>query len=108
MARISVFPIQTPNGRSEKSTRSTSAVMNSVPKRLGLLAELQHQLGAKDPVGETGEVLDVGGEHELPAGADALDHDRVQVRPGGVDGRREPGRAGSDDDDVADFSHWAI
>ena len=45
---------------------------------LGLLAELHHELGAEDAVGEAGEVLDVGGEHELAAGADALDHERVR------------------------------
>ena len=38
------------------------------PEALGLLAEVQHQFGAHDPVGEAGEVLDVGGEHELAAG----------------------------------------
>ena len=54
---------------------------------LGLLPELHHQLRAQDAVGEPGEVLDVGGEHELPAGADALDDDRLQV---GAARRRRP------------------
>ena len=45
-----------------------------------LLAELRHELGTEDPGRETREVLDVGGEHELAAGADALDDERVQVR----------------------------
>ena len=60
---------------------------------LGLLAELRHELGAEDPVGEAGVVLDVGGEHQLAAGADALDDERVQVGAGGVDrgGEARPG-----------------
>ena len=74
---------------------------------LGLLAELHHQLGAEDAVGEAGVVLDVGGEHELPAGADALDDDRVQVRAGGVDGRGQSGGAGADDDDARGLRAFA-
>ena len=65
----------------------------------GLLAELRHELGTEDSVDETGVVLDVGGEHELTAGADPLDHERVQVGAGGVDRRGESGGPGSDDDD---------
>ena len=60
---------------------------------LGLLAELRHELGAHDPVGEAGVVLDVGREHELAAGADALDDERVQVGARGVDRGGQPGRA---------------
>ena len=61
---------------------------------LGLLAELHHELGAHDPVGEAGVVLDVGGEHQLPAGADALDDDRARGWPGRRRRRRSarPGR----------------
>ena len=47
---------------------------------LGLLAELRHEVGAEDPVGEAGVVLDVGREHELPAGLQTLDDERLQVR----------------------------
>ena len=36
---------------------------------LRLLAELRHELGAEDAVGEARVVLDVGGEHQLAAGA---------------------------------------
>ena len=49
---------------------------------LGLLAELRHELGAEDAVGEAGVVLDVGREHELAAGADAFDDERMQVGAG--------------------------
>ena len=55
------------------------------------------------PVGKAGVVLDVGGEHELAAGADAFDHERVQVGARGVDRGGEAGRARSDDDDFAAF-----
>ena len=67
-----------------------------------------HQLGAHDPVGEAGVVLDVGGQHQLAAGLVAgrgrlaLEHQRRQVGPGGVDGGGEPGRAGADDDHSVD------
>ena len=72
---------------------------------LGLLAELDHQLGAEDAVGEARVVLDVGGEHELPARADALEHDRGEVGAAGVDGGGEAGRARTDDDDVVHLRH---
>ena len=54
-------------GAGERSTRSTRGDELGA-EALGLLAELHHQLGAHDPVGEAGEVLDVGGEHQLAAG----------------------------------------
>ena len=42
--------------------------LNLRSEALGLHAEVHHQLGAHDPLGEPREVLDVGGEHQLPAG----------------------------------------
>ena len=66
---------------------------------LGLLPEVHHELGAHDAVGEAGEVLDVGRQHQLAARLVAgrrrlaLDDQRAEVGPGGVDGRGEPGRA---------------
>src|SRR6185503_13340754 len=49
-------------------------------------------------------VLDVRREHELPARdqparIEPFDAKGRQVRPRGIDGRGEPGRAGTDDDD---------
>ncbi len=67
---------------------------------LGLLAELRHEVGADDAVGEARVVLDVGRQHQLPAGLDTFDDERLQVGPGGVDGGRESRRARPDDDDV--------
>ena len=72
----------------------------------GLLAAAHHQLGAHDALGEPGEVLDLGGEHQLAAGLIAgaarlaFDDQGRQVRSGGVDGGSETCRAGSDDDDL--------
>ena len=75
---------------------------------LGLLAEAGHELRAHDAFGEAGVVLDVGGEHQLAAGADAFDDHRLEVGARRVHRRGESGRAGSDDDDVAMFSaHFA-
>jgi hypothetical protein len=73
---------------------------------LCLGAELVHQLGAHDAVGEAGVVLDVGGVDERAAGGDGpLEHERVQVRARGVDGCRVPRGAGTDDDQVANVAH---
>ncbi len=60
---------------------------------LGLLAEQGHQLRALNAVGEAGVVLDLARDHELAAGRDAADDDRLQVGAGGVDRGGEPGRA---------------
>ena len=75
---------------------------------LGLLAELHHELGAEDAVGEAGKVLDVGGEHELAAGADALDHDRAEIGATGVDRGGEPGGPRSDDHRLMHFRHGDV
>ena len=74
---------------------------------LGLLAEVLHQLRPLHATGEPGEVLHLGGEHELAARLVAgarrltLEHERREVGAGGVDRRGQPGWAGPDDDDVA-------
>ena len=48
---------------------------------LGLLAQVVHQVGTHDPVGEAGEVLDVGGVHQRAAGGDrALEDQRLRGR----------------------------
>ena len=55
----------------------------------GLLAELRHEIGAHDAVGKAGIVLDVGREHQLSAGLEAFDDQRVEIRACGVDRGRE-------------------
>ena len=39
-------------------------------------------------------------QHQLTAGLDPFDDQRLQVRAGGVQRGRQAGRAGPDDDDV--------
>lgn len=68
----------------------------------GLLAHLVHQLGATDAVGETGEVLNVGGGGQLATGGGAVRqhafvHDGLQFRSRQVDGGGVGGGAGPDD-----------
>jgi hypothetical protein len=69
----------------------------SVTRFLGL--HLLHELGALDAFWEPGEILDVRRVHELTAGLDrARDDERLEVRAGGVDGRRIARGTRSDDD----------
>src|SRR5262249_36518877 len=73
---------------------------------LGLFAELHHELRAEDAIGKAREVLDVGREHELPAGPHTLDDDGMQVGPGRIHGRGQAGRPGTDDHEFPDvWSH---
>ena len=67
---------------------------------LRLIAELLHQLGAHDPLGEAGVVLDVGRLLEQPAPRKALDHERLEVRARRVQRRRVAGGPAADDDHV--------
>ena len=68
---------------------------------LGLGAHLVHQGRAHDAVAEAGEVLDLGGVHQRAAGGHrALEDERVQAGPRGVQRGGVAGRSGADDDDV--------
>ena len=67
----------------------------------GLLLHPLHQLGAEDAARGTRVVLDLGGQHELAAGVDALEHHGVQVGPAGVQGRGVAGRPRADHDHAA-------
>ena len=77
------------------------------PEPLGLGAEVRHQLGTHDALGKPGEVLDLGGQHQLAPRLVAggrrltLDDQGSEVGACGVDGRGQPGGARADDDDVA-------
>ena len=104
-ARHSSSPAHTPNGRSDRSTR-VAAVMEQLGLEAGgLLLHALHELGTQHGVGEAGEVLDLGGQHELAARVDALQHHGLQVGPGGVQGGGQTGGAGPQDDDVAFVHH---
>src|SRR3712207_2024642 len=69
---------------------------------LGLRAHVVHQLRALDALGEAGEVLHLGRRHQRAAELRSLEHQRVEVRPGRVDGSGVPRGARPDDDQVAD------
>ena len=71
------------------------------PEALRLLLHLVHELGAHDPVGEPGVVLDVGRQHELTAGLQPLQDERLEVGARGIEGRGVAGRSGADHDHVA-------
>jgi hypothetical protein len=107
LARYSVSRTQTRNGRSKIDPGDLLGEELGA-EALGLRSEVHHQLGTHDAVGEAGEVLDLGGQHQLTTRLIArgrrlaLDHQRGEVGTGGVDRCGEPGRAGADDDDVAD------
>ena len=52
---------------------------------LGLRAHLGHQLGTHDAVAESGKVLNHRGQHELTAGLEAFDEQRLKIGAGGVE-----------------------
>ena len=76
-----------------------------------LFFESTHEFGAHDSLGESGEVLDLGREHQLSAGLIArtrrfaFDDERREVGSCGVDGGGESGRTRSDDDDLVVLTH---
>ena len=81
---------QSLNGRSEKSTLSTLSGAHLGPEAGGLGLEVVHHVRAHHAVPVAEVVLDVGGEHELPAGLEALEDQDVKVRPRSVQSRRVP------------------
>src|SRR4029079_10171938 len=70
---------------------------------LRLFAEAHHQVGAQDALGKSGEVLDVGCDHQLTAGLKALDAERVKIRTRGVHGGRQACAGPADDDQLTDI-----
>lgn len=64
---------------------------------VGLLAQVVHQVGAGNAVGEAGEVLHLGGGHQCTAGLAALNEQRCEVGAGGVEGGGVSGGSGTDD-----------
>ena len=59
------------------------------------------ELGAGDPGGKAEVILDLRRGRGAPSGRDRVEQDRLQALGGGVDGGRETGRAGADDQQVA-------
>ena len=68
---------------------------------LRLRPHLGHQVGTHDAVAMPGKILDDRGQHELTAGFEPFDEERLQVGARGVKRGRQARRAGPDDDDVA-------
>ena len=108
LARYSSSSIHTPKGREERSTRAHVGGHQRGAEALGLGAHVLHQLRALDPLREARVVLDVRGEHELAARAEALDHQRRQVGARGVDGRGVAGGAAADDDHLVQVRQGAL
>jgi hypothetical protein len=66
-----------------------------------LLLHVLDQLGPLDAFGPAGKVLHQCGDGELASGLVALQHERLQVGAGSVDGGGKSGAAGTQDDGVA-------
>ena len=74
------------------------------PKALGLSLEVGHQIRPHQAIRETGEVLNLGGLHQLTTWLNAgCNHQWVELSSRGIDGGGVAGRAGTNDDD---FSHF--
>ena len=75
-----------------------------------LRLHLGHQPGPLDHLGETGVVLDIGGDGHLPAGLKAGDDHRREIGARSVDGSCQAGGTGTDDDDffMGDIRHVTV
>src|SRR5690606_19114303 len=71
---------------------------------LGLVAHLLHEVWTHDAVTEARVVLDLGGGHQRATELSALEHERFEFGPSGIHGGGVSGRAGADDDQVADLA----
>jgi hypothetical protein len=60
------------------------------------------KVAAGEAGGKAHVVLNLGAVARLPAGGARLDDGRFQPLGGAVDGSRQPGRAGTDDDQIVD------
>src|SRR5439155_5783195 len=68
--------------------------------------ELSHHLRAHHAVGVARIVLDVARDHQLAAPVEALDHQRLEIRPCRVESRGVPGGAAADDDQLTYVVHF--
>ena len=84
----------------EVDARDVALPRISVPNRSRLLPHLGHQVRPHDAVPEPGPVLHHRRQHQLTAGLEPLDEQRLQVGAGGVQRGGQPGRARPDDDDL--------
>ena len=84
------------------------ALHNFGAEPLGLSAHLGHEVRAHDAVAIAREVLDHRRQHQLAAGLNPLDEQRLQVGARRVERRGETRRTRADDNDVADSCHVMI
>ena len=97
--RVGSVEVVTRNGRRERSTAVTRLEPAVGAELLGLPPHDVHEVGAEDPVGEAGEVLDGGRPGELAPRLAPLEDQRGEVGPGRCrarrSGRRTPIRSRS-------------
>src|SRR5215207_9812925 len=97
-----------PSAHSLKGAPGEVHTLNVIQEHLGpeagrLGLQVVHHVRPRDTILVARVVFDVRGEHELAARLKALKHQRVQVRPGRVEGGRVPCRSGPDDNRIVDF-----
>ena len=93
-------------GRLEKSTDDQVAHLDLRAEARGLLLHVLDQFRALDAFRPAGKVFDQGGDGELAAGLMAFEYQRLEVGAGGINGGRQTGAAGAQDDGVANvLSH---
>ena len=73
-----------------------------------LRTEMLHELRSLDSLGETGVVLDLGGDRELAAGLQAREQHRLQVGARGVERSGVTGWAGAQDQDLVHIRHGQL
>ena len=91
------------NGRLERSTDDQVTHLQIRAKARSLQLHSLDQLGALDPFRPAGKILDQGGDGELAPWLVAFQHQRFQVGAGGIDGGREAGAAGAEDNGFANI-----
>ena len=89
-------------GRPERRARQVD-VDDGVPQHAGadmfcLSLHFLHQPGPLDDIAETGIVLDISGDGQLPARLQPLDDDGLHPGAGAIDRGRKPCGAGTDDE----------
>ena len=73
-----------------------------------LFSQLHHHFRAGDAFGVAGEIFDIAGEHQLPSGHVACEHQGVEHGSASVETGRVACRSRTDDDDVTYFGHVTL
>ena len=83
-------------------------ILDLQPKALGLLSKLHHHLRTSNALGIPWEILNIAGEHQLPARHVTGKHEGVEHRSPSIEASRVASRSRTDDDDVANFRHVTL